>query len=71
MPSLDPFALRAIGIRDEPETAMKNIFSLGELLHEEMGKADIFNSIACGEVRWPVWSFNFLLISQDYTELIQ
>ena len=50
MPSLDPFALRAIGIRDDPETAMKNIFSLGELLHEEMGKADIFNSIACGEV---------------------
>jgi len=47
-PSLDPSALRAIGIYDEPNIAMQNIYSLGQLLHAEMEKADIFKSIASG-----------------------
>ena len=48
-PTLDPSALRALGVYEEPHAAMKNIFCLGELLHQEMEKADIFNSIACGD----------------------
>ncbi len=49
LPSLDPAALRAFGIHEEPKVAIRRIFSYGELLQEEMAKADIFTQIARGE----------------------
>tara|TARA_B100000902_G_scaffold377368_1_gene409517 strand:- start:466 stop:1362 length:897 start_codon:yes stop_codon:yes gene_type:complete len=49
-PSLDPSALSAIGMCDEPNIAMQNLYSLGQVLHTEMEKADIFNNIASGRV---------------------
>ena len=49
LPSLDPAALRAFGIYDDPKVALYRIFSHGEQLQEEMEKADIFTRIARGE----------------------
>ena len=49
MPNLDPAALRTFGIHEEPKAAMRRIFGYGELLHEEMERADAFASIARGE----------------------
>jgi putative nucleotidyltransferase with HDIG domain len=49
LPNLDPAALRTFGIHEEPKAAIRRIFSYGELLQEEMEKADIFTRIARGE----------------------
>ncbi len=49
MPSLDPAALRAFGIHEEPKAAMKRIFGYGEELRSEMENAGAFASIASGE----------------------
>jgi putative nucleotidyltransferase with HDIG domain len=49
LPNLDPAALRTFGIHEEPKAAIRRIFGYGELLQEEMEKADIFTRIARGE----------------------
>ncbi len=49
LPNLDPAALRTFGIHEEPKAAMRRIFGYGDLLHEEMERADAFTSIARGE----------------------
>lgn len=49
LPSLDPAALRTFGIHEEPKAAIRRIFGYGELLHQEMEKAEVFTSIARGE----------------------
>ncbi len=49
LPNLDPAALRAFGIHEEPRAAIKRIFNYGDQLQEEMEKADIFTRIARGE----------------------
>lgn len=49
MPHLDPAALRAFGIHEEPRAAIRRILGYGELLRQEMGKADAFTSMARGE----------------------
>ncbi len=49
LPSLDPAALRAFGIHEDPKIAIYRIFSYGEQLQEEMEKADIFTRIARGD----------------------
>ncbi len=49
LPNLDPAALRTFGIHEEPKAAMRRIFGYGELLHEEMERADAFTKIARGE----------------------
>lgn len=49
LPHLDPAALRAFGIHEEPKAAMRRIFGYGELLQEEMNKADVFTHIVRGE----------------------
>jgi len=56
MPNLDPAALRAFGIHDEPRAAMKRLLAYGnelhaELakLHAELAKADAFASIIRGD----------------------
>jgi len=49
LPSLDPASLRTFGIHEEPKAAMRRIFGYGELLHEEMERAEAFTSIARGE----------------------
>lgn len=49
LPKLDPAALRAFGIHEEPRAAMKRIFKYGEELVEEMQNADVFTSIVRGD----------------------
>lgn len=49
MPKLDPAALRAFGIHEEPMAALKRIFSYGDELQAEMERAEAFTSIARGE----------------------
>ena len=49
LPNLDPAALRAFGIHEEPKTALRRIFGYGEELQEEMERADAFASIARGD----------------------
>ena len=49
MPVLDPAALRAFGIHEEPKAAMKRLLALGPELHVEMEKADAFASIIRGD----------------------
>ncbi|MFH1570971.1 MAG: HDOD domain-containing protein [Gemmatimonadota bacterium] len=49
LPKLDPAALRTFGIHEEPRAALRRIFSYGDLLHEEMAKADAFTSIVRGD----------------------
>ncbi len=49
LPSLDPAALEAFGIREEPRAALRRIFAYGEELRREMEKADAFTRIARGE----------------------
>jgi len=48
-PTLDPASLRTFGIHEEPRAAMKRIWGYGELLQQEMEKADAFTSIVRGE----------------------
>ena len=43
LPSLDPAALRAFGMYEEPKAAIKRIFGYGEELHREMEKATLFS----------------------------
>lgn len=45
LPKLDPAALRAFGIHEEPRAALKRIFGYGEELQREMETADAFTSI--------------------------
>jgi len=45
LPSLDPAALRTFGMHEEPRAAINRIFSYGELVHQEMEKAEVFTSI--------------------------
>ncbi|MEW6754761.1 MAG: HDOD domain-containing protein [Candidatus Latescibacterota bacterium] len=49
LPILDAAALRTFGLHEEPRAALRRIYGYGELLHEEMAKADAFTSIARGE----------------------
>ena len=49
MPHLDPAALRAFGIHEEPKAAMKRIWGYGEELRQEMDKADAFAGIVRGD----------------------
>ncbi|MFH1569267.1 MAG: HDOD domain-containing protein [Gemmatimonadota bacterium] len=49
MPHLDPAALRAFGIHEEPRAALRRIFGYGEELQREMEKADAFTSIVRGD----------------------
>ena len=49
LPHLDPAALRAFGIHEEPRAALRRIFGYGEELQAEMEKADAFTSIVRGE----------------------
>ena len=49
LPNLDPAALRAFGIHEEPKAALQRIFGYGEELQEEMERADAFTSIARGD----------------------
>lgn len=51
LPKLDPAALRAFGIHEEPRAALRRIFGYGDLLHQEMEKADAFTSIVRGQER--------------------
>jgi len=48
LPSLDPAALRAFGIHEEPVAALKRIFGYGDGLNTEMEKAGAFSNIARG-----------------------
>ena len=48
LPNLDPAALRAFGIHEEPVAALKRIFSHGEELQQEMARAEAFTSITRG-----------------------
>ncbi len=45
MPHLDPAALRAFGIHEEPRSAIRRILRYGEQLRQEMGRADAFTSL--------------------------
>ena len=45
LPALDPAALRAFGIHEDPRAAMRRIFGYGNELREEMEKAEVFRSI--------------------------
>lgn len=49
LPHLDPAALRAFGIHEEPVAALKRIFGYGDELQEEMSRAAAFTSIARGD----------------------
>tara|TARA_A100001037_G_scaffold113318_1_gene103218 strand:+ start:314 stop:1324 length:1011 start_codon:yes stop_codon:yes gene_type:complete len=49
LPNLDPAALRAFGIHEEPKAALRRIFGYGEELQAEMERADAFTSIARGD----------------------
>ena len=44
LPNLDPAALRAFGIHEEPRAAMRRILSYGQELHQEMEKADVLKA---------------------------
>ncbi|MDA0333544.1 MAG: HDOD domain-containing protein [bacterium] len=48
LPHLDPAALRAFGIHEEPVAALKRIFSYGDELQQEMERAEAFTNIARG-----------------------
>lgn len=47
-PSLDPAALRAFGIHEEPKVAIRRIFGYGDELREAMESAEAFTLIAQG-----------------------
>ncbi len=49
MPKLDPAALRAFGMHEEPRAALRRIFRYGDQLQQEMEKADAFTSIVRGD----------------------
>ena len=49
LPPLDPAALRAFGIHEEPRSAIKRVFGYGDELREEMEKADAFAAIVRGD----------------------
>jgi len=49
LPKLDPAALRAFGIHEEPRAALNRIFDYGPLLQAGMEKADAFTRMAGGE----------------------
>lgn len=50
LPHLDPAALRAFGIHEDPRAAIRRIFGYGEELHREMEKAEAFATIARAEL---------------------
>ena len=54
LPNLDPAALRAFGIHEEPKAALRRIFGYGEELQEEMERAAAFTSIVRGDDSDPV-----------------
>ena len=48
-PAVDPAALRAFGMHEEPKAALRRVLSFGPALHAEMEKADAFTRIVQGE----------------------
>lgn len=48
LPNLDPAALRAFGIHEEPVAALKRIFGHGDELQQEMERAEAFTNFARG-----------------------
>ena len=45
---MDPAALRAFGIHEDPRAAIKRVFGYGDELREEMEEADAFTAIVRG-----------------------
>eukprot|EP00919_Chromeraceae_sp_WS-2016_P031005 GHVR01073305.1.p1 GENE.GHVR01073305.1~~GHVR01073305.1.p1 ORF type:complete len:152 (+),score=23.66 GHVR01073305.1:812-1267(+) len=48
-PPVDPAALRAFGMHEEPKAALRRVLSFGPALHAEMEKADAFTRIVQGD----------------------